>query len=208
MIGERGSTVSGGQKARISLARALYSRADILMLDDILSAVDAHVGAFIFEETIKGYLKGKTVLLVTHSLYYMEHVDRILIMESGQIVGDGPYSSVKDQPIFENIVSADIKESSTELPSPTRPMKRLQRIIDSDAKNKNKKKEEEEDGPTGDNQDDETSEQDWESLKSFAYRNGGLVFVIGLVLSIIINSIAQAAVNLWMKTWFNSEDPT
>ena len=79
VIGKRGSTLSGGQRARLSLARALYSNADIIILDDILSAVDAHVGAFLFSMTIKRYLQGKTVLLITHSLYYVSHSDRILI---------------------------------------------------------------------------------------------------------------------------------
>ena len=83
MIGKRGSTLSGGQKARVSFARALYSNADIYILDDILSAVDAHVGSFLFFMGIKEYFKGKTVLLITHSLYFAPHTDRILILEDG-----------------------------------------------------------------------------------------------------------------------------
>ena len=81
MIGEKGSTLSGGQKARISLARALYSNADIFILDDILSAVDAHVGSFLFMSTIKKYLNGKTILLITHSLYCVKHTDYIYALE-------------------------------------------------------------------------------------------------------------------------------
>lgn len=92
MIGEKGSTISGGQKARISLARAIYSDADILILDDILSAVDAHVGAFLFNETINKYFKHKTILLITHSLYYMEHTDRILLFENGNIIKKGTFN--------------------------------------------------------------------------------------------------------------------
>jgi ABC-type transport system involved in cytochrome bd biosynthesis fused ATPase/permease subunit len=83
MIGKRGSTLSGGQKARVSLARALYSDANIYILDDILSAVDVHEGSFLFFMGIKEYLKGKTILLITHSLYYVAHTDRILILENG-----------------------------------------------------------------------------------------------------------------------------
>lgn len=67
-IGERGLNLSGGQKQRISLARAVYSNKDIYLLDDPLSAVDAHVGKHIFEECIKKALKGKSILLVTHQL--------------------------------------------------------------------------------------------------------------------------------------------
>ena len=66
MIGERGVNVSGGQKARISLARALYSDADIILLDDPLSAVDPEVAHKIFHECIKGFLKSKLVILATH----------------------------------------------------------------------------------------------------------------------------------------------
>lgn len=67
-IGERGLNLSGGQKQRISLARAVYSNKDIFLLDDPLSAVDAHVGKHIFEECIKKELHGKSVILVTHQL--------------------------------------------------------------------------------------------------------------------------------------------
>ena len=62
------------------MARALYSRADIYILDDILSAVDAHVGAFLFSITINKYLKSKTVLLITHSLHYVPHTDRVIVL--------------------------------------------------------------------------------------------------------------------------------
>jgi ABC-type multidrug transport system fused ATPase/permease subunit len=60
-------------------------------LDDILSAVDAHVGSFIFSETLRGYLKGRTVLLITHSLFYVEYTDSIIILEKGEIVGEGRF---------------------------------------------------------------------------------------------------------------------
>ena len=67
-IGERGINLSGGQKQRVSLARALYADRDIYLLDDPLSAVDAHVGQHIFKHCLKTALKGKTVVFVTHQL--------------------------------------------------------------------------------------------------------------------------------------------
>ena len=70
-IGEKGTNLSGGQKARISLARALYSNKDIYLLDDILSAVDVHVGKFIMQKTILEYLKGKTIVMPTHAVKYL-----------------------------------------------------------------------------------------------------------------------------------------
>lgn len=85
VIGENGSTLSGGQRARISLARALYAQADIYILDDILSALDAHVSAFIFQETLTKHLKGKTIILATHLTNYLGLVNRVFMVEDGCI---------------------------------------------------------------------------------------------------------------------------
>ncbi|XP_062399832.1 ATP-binding cassette sub-family C member 12-like [Sardina pilchardus] len=84
-IGERGLNLSGGQRQRISLARAVYSNRDIYLLDDPLSAVDAHVGKHIFEECVKKALTGKSVILVTHQLQYLEFCDDVLLLENGEI---------------------------------------------------------------------------------------------------------------------------
>ena len=109
IIGKRGSTLSGGQKARVSLARALYADADIYILDDILSAVDAHVGAFIFSMTINKYLKDKTVLLITHSLYFVAHADRVILFEDGQIKSSGSYEEAKDSPLLKKIEASQLR---------------------------------------------------------------------------------------------------
>ena len=82
-IGERGVNISGGQKARISLARALYSDADIYLLDDPLSAVDPAVANQIFENAIKGELATKCVILVTHQLQFMRLCPRVLLLKDG-----------------------------------------------------------------------------------------------------------------------------
>lgn len=66
-----------GQRARISLARAVYKRADIYLLDDPLSAVDAHVGRHLFESCVVGYLKNTTRVLVTHQLQFLRDVDQV-----------------------------------------------------------------------------------------------------------------------------------
>lgn len=88
--------MSGGQKARISFARALYSNKDIYLLDDILSAVDVHVGRFLMEESILDYLKGKTIVMPTHAVKYLEYADNIIIMQKGRIVASGSYKEVSD----------------------------------------------------------------------------------------------------------------
>ncbi|KAJ3162748.1 Multidrug resistance-associated protein 4 [Geranomyces michiganensis] len=94
VIGERGVTLSGGQRARLALARAVYFNADIVLLDDCLSAVDAAVGKHLFEKCIRGILKGKAVILVTHQLQYVSNCDHVCVIENGRITGDGPYQQV------------------------------------------------------------------------------------------------------------------
>ncbi|CAG5986479.1 unnamed protein product [Menidia menidia] len=92
-IGEKGLNLSGGQRQRVSLARAVYRRSDVYLLDDPLSAVDAHVGQHIFDRVIgpSGLLKGKTRVLVTHGLSLLSKVDLILVMEDGRISEMGSY---------------------------------------------------------------------------------------------------------------------
>lgn len=80
LVGERGVSLSGGQRARINLARAIYRSADIYLLDDPLSAVDTHVGKHLFERCIKNYLNGKTRILVTHQLQYLKKADIIIVL--------------------------------------------------------------------------------------------------------------------------------
>lgn len=82
LVEERGVSLSGGQRARINLARAVYARAEIYLLDDPLSAVDTHVGKHLFEECIKKYLHDKTRILVTHQLQFLKQADLIIVMNN------------------------------------------------------------------------------------------------------------------------------
>lgn len=85
MVGERGVSLSGGQRARINLARAVYKDADIYLMDDPLSAVDTHVGKHLFEECILKHLSGKTRILVTHQLQYLKRADHIIVLKDVRI---------------------------------------------------------------------------------------------------------------------------
>nr|CAD7597267.1 unnamed protein product [Timema genevievae] len=96
VVGERGISLSGGQRARINLARAVYKKADIYILDDPLSAVDAHVGKHLFEDCITGFLRKKTCILVTHQLQFLSHVDHIVILKHGSIEAEGTYSELQE----------------------------------------------------------------------------------------------------------------
>ena len=85
---------SGGQKQRVSLARAVYSDADVYLFDDCLSAVDAQVGASIFENSIKNKLENKTRIFVTHQLQFLNRADYILVIKDGQINESGTYDEL------------------------------------------------------------------------------------------------------------------
>lgn len=94
LIGERGVTLSGGQKSRVALARAVYQEADIYLLDDPLSAVDMKVGKEIFDNCIRGFLSDKIVVLVTHQIQYVKQADEIVVMKDGSICYQGYYEGV------------------------------------------------------------------------------------------------------------------
>eukprot|EP00095_Tigriopus_kingsejongensis_P006313 snap_masked-scaffold61_size441589-processed-gene-3.13 protein:Tk06313 transcript:snap_masked-scaffold61_size441589-processed-gene-3.13-mRNA-1 annotation:"abc transporter" len=97
-IGENGINLSGGQKQRVSVARAVYSDSDVYLLDDPLSAVDAHVGKHLFDHVFSsksGVLKDKTRILVTHSVSFLDQMDQILVLRDGMIAERGTYSELK-----------------------------------------------------------------------------------------------------------------
>ena len=105
LIGERGIVLSGGQRARIGLARAVYSNADIYLLDDPLSAVDAKVGKHIFEQCLNGVLSTKLRVVVTHSLQYLKNAKSIVLMKEGSILlNNGNYEDLKK---FDSVVLGD-----------------------------------------------------------------------------------------------------
>ncbi|XP_046612728.1 multidrug resistance-associated protein 1 isoform X10 [Neodiprion virginianus] len=98
-IGEKGINLSGGQKQRVSLARAVYSNADIYFMDDPLSAVDSHVGKHIFDNVIgpSGMLKKKTRVLVTHGITYLPEVDDIIVIKNGEVTERGTYKQLLEK---------------------------------------------------------------------------------------------------------------
>ncbi|XP_024018043.1 putative ABC transporter C family member 15 [Morus notabilis] len=106
-IGERGINMSGGQKQRIQIARAVYHDADIYLLDDPFSAVDAHTGTQLFKECLMGLLRDKTILFVTHQVEFLPAADLILVMQNGNIAQAGTFEQLMKENIgFEILVGA------------------------------------------------------------------------------------------------------
>ena len=98
-VGERGVSLSGGQRARLGLARAVYAQVDLYLLDDPLAAVDAHVGAHIFNKVIgpSGLLKNKARVLVTHGVTFLPQCDHIVVMEEGTVKEQGTYDKLSSK---------------------------------------------------------------------------------------------------------------
>ncbi|KAJ6660858.1 hypothetical protein lerEdw1_017015, partial [Lerista edwardsae] len=128
MIGDRGATLSGGQKARVNLARAVYQDADIYLLDDPLSAVDAEVSKHLFEKCICQALHKKVCILVTHQLQYLRAASQILILKEGKVVGKGTYSDFLSSGLdFASLLKNPEDDEQPPLLPPT-PSRRLSKI--------------------------------------------------------------------------------
>ncbi|XP_053947387.1 probable multidrug resistance-associated protein lethal(2)03659 [Anastrepha ludens] len=114
IVGERGVSLSGGQKARVNLARAIYHRADIYLLDDPLSAVDTHVGKHIFERCVAEFLNDKIVILVTHQLQYLFDVEQLVLMNSGRIEAKGRYQDLQKNEKYQFLLMQATYETQNE----------------------------------------------------------------------------------------------
>eukprot|EP00899_Mesostigma_viride_P029749 jgi/Mesvir1/995/Mv17535-RA.1 len=103
-IEERGANLSGGQRARVALARAAYAAADIALLDDPLSAVDPGVAKHLFSRCIRGLLSDRTVVLVTHQLQFLPECDYVFVMDDGVIAHKGTYDQLRKVLDFSSVL--------------------------------------------------------------------------------------------------------
>ena len=111
LIGEKGVMLSGGQKARINLARAIYRNADICLLDDPLSAVDTTVAEHILERCILEHLRYKICILVTHQIQFIEKATKILVLNDGQCLAYGSFNKLQQLGIdFMSLLGKGAKE--------------------------------------------------------------------------------------------------
>ena len=100
VVGERGEVLSGGQRARVSLARAVYADVDLYLLDDPLSAVDFKVGQQIFEKCLKGLLGHKTLVITSHQEQHMQEADNVIMLYKGRVLGTGSFTELKAKGIL------------------------------------------------------------------------------------------------------------
>ena len=104
VVGERGEVLSGGQQARVSLARAVYADADLYLLDDPLSAVDFKVGQHIFEKCIKDLLGDKIRVVTSHLEQHMKEADEVIVLYKGGVLGRGSFTELQEKGILNTTV--------------------------------------------------------------------------------------------------------
>lgn len=202
-IGERGITVSGGQKQRINIARAIYFNADIVLMDDPLSAVDAHVGRHIMDEAICGLLANKCRILATHQLHVLNRCDRIIWLESGEIKAQGSYHDLlAHNEEFAKLMT--LTSSDEEKPAAAREEEEdadsLETVTEHDklvkvatAKSQRKALMQEEERAT--------KAVSW-SVYGAYLRAGGSILILPLVLFLLIASQgANIMTSLWLSWW-------
>ena len=123
-IGEKGVNLSGGQKARLAIARAIYNDSDIYIFDDPLSSLDAYVGMNLFNEVFNDYLKEKTVIISTHALQYVSYFDKVFYMHQGTIKFEGGPKEIEQEQFYiefksieknKTIVENDINKEKEEI---------------------------------------------------------------------------------------------
>ncbi|KAA6392071.1 MAG: putative ABC transporter C family member 3 [Streblomastix strix] len=212
-IGEKGINLSGGQKARIQLARAVYSDRDIYILDDPLSAVDAHVGRIIYEECIEGRLKGKTRLLITNQLQYIDKADNIIVLEKGRIIGQGTSAQLKEKGIdFQKFIVKESKRNKKDKKEKEKEKEKEQEkekeIVNGEVKHKTTKKDVKDQQPTKENEaetakqimtneEQETNGVPWSSYLSYFLSMAPIPLLIPFTLIILTGE----ALNIFQQWW-------
>lgn len=143
LIGERGTTLSGGQKARVAMARATYQNNEIFLLDDPISALDANVRKKVFAQLFTNVLKEKTRILVTHAVEWMHLADKVILMEKGQVKAFGTPEELADNEYVKKIqeIHKKHKTETEEVANSEKPAPKKAKKDKTEKKEKKEKKE-------------------------------------------------------------------
>lgn len=196
-IGEKGVNLSGGQKARISIARAIYSQFDIVLMDDPLSALDAHVKNKVFEQVCLKELQGKTRILVTHAIDFLDKVDRILVMEKGKIIYDGTFEELKTHNYFKMILEHMDKDEELEKEINESDEEQPIEVIDKSKDHMSKV------GSTITvNENEEESNVEWKLYVTyFLYNKVSLALFIFFIFALAVAQASSVAFDVYLLKW-------
>ncbi|CAL8104285.1 unnamed protein product [Orchesella dallaii] len=195
IVGERGVALSGGQKARVNLARGLYQKADIYLMDDPLSAVDSRVSRHIFEQCMKAHLTGYLRILCTHQLQYLPQADHILVLDEGKIKCQGTYQHLVDEGIdFISLMSTDSVDGLERKSSVVKPEE-----VPKEKKQDEKKPEAQAEKMAGGSV---TWGTYWEYLKGSESYFG----IFMLFIAFLSSQLAFVLADLWLSRWTSAEE--
>lgn len=212
-IGEKGINLSGGQKARVSLARAAYSQSDIVLLDDPLSAVDAYVGKDILDNCLlKGPLANRTRILVTHALHVLDKTDYIYVMDGGVIIEQGTYedltaNSVVFSHLIEEYGSMELEEELNEASPAGKRSRKTKGFADESAEDEVSASKRAQNALM---QMEEriTGSVTWDVYRKYLKFAGGIVWAPTILLLLTVTQGAQVANNLFLGFWTANSIPS
>nr|XP_012135493.1 PREDICTED: probable multidrug resistance-associated protein lethal(2)03659 isoform X1 [Megachile rotundata] len=211
-VGEGGCSLSGGQRARVNLARAVYKAADLYLLDDPLSAVDARVAKHLFRECIKKFLSGKTRILVTHQLQFVKQADNIVVLDRGCVHMQGKYEQLcKLNEGFNEMMSritteAKKKTENQDTSKETSFERRNRASVTSN--NSSVISYDYEEHKFAAEEEDETTAVGRISNKVYTeyFRQGGSFFMLFvMIFTIIISQVCTSGHDYWISYWINLE---
>jgi ATP-binding cassette subfamily C (CFTR/MRP) protein 1 len=198
-IGERGITVSGGQKQRLNIARAIYFDADIILMDDPLSAVDAHVGRHIMDNAICGLLKGKCRILATHQLHVLNRCDRIIWMEDGRIETIDTFDNLmnNNEDFQKLMASTAVEEEEDE-----------EDMVNEDEIEEEKKvqtKKSKKGAALMQQEERAVASVDWSVYTAYLRAAGGLWVAPLVLFLLVLTQCANIATSLWLSFWTSNK---
>jgi ATP-binding cassette subfamily C (CFTR/MRP) protein 1 len=201
-IGERGITVSGGQKQRMNIARAIYFDADIVLMDDPLSAVDAHVGRHIMDNAICGLLKDKCRILATHQLHVLSRCDRIVWVEEGHIQAVDTFTNLMAhnegfQKLMTMTSSEEKKEEGEDVNE--------DEIEDEKKTIKKKQKKKKPAVALMQEEDKATKAVSWDVWIAYTKAGGGMWVAPFVFILLILSQGANIATSLWLSWWVSNK---
>ncbi|XP_076255885.1 ATP-binding cassette sub-family C member 4-like isoform X1 [Rhynchophorus ferrugineus] len=203
LIGERGTSLSGGQRARINLARAIYRDADIYLLDDPLSAVDAHVGKQIYRHCINDYLKDKCVVLVTHQLQYLKGCKNIYLLSDGRVDYSGTYEEMENSgKEFTKLLEEFKRVEEENKKEETEARKRLRTLSTTSCGNF---VEETIIDPVIDKESTLTGKVTWNVYKSYLQAGGHIIKFVSLVFFFVVSQALASGTDYFLSIWVNWE---
>ncbi|XP_045508072.1 ATP-binding cassette sub-family C member 4-like [Colias croceus] len=204
LVGERGVSLSGGQRARINLARAVYREADIYLLDDPLSAVDANVGRQLFEGCINDYLQGRTRILVTHQVHFLKAADYIIVLNEGGIENMGTFDELATSGKEFAMMLTNLQETKTDESATANKGDENEKVLlRSVSSNDSEMDLQEFEAQKMQAEEKQSGNLRWEVISAYFRAGGSICFILFTMSLIMLATTVAAGFDYWLSFWSN-----